>query len=450
MNRPRHAIATLLLALALPVGAQGLGIGAGEAVEEEEGGLPALDLLPDGSIFQQVVLPRYDRDRRLTAQLLADRLTLVDRNTIRGEEIRLDFFHHDRSLRARIDMEAAVLDNHSILRSGDPVSLAADDFTARGTGLVYHLDSSRGMLLGPATATVNLDRQTAMHVPIRPAVAGAALLATAAVSGSELPRLSPAEIDELNQLAIPLRPLAESSRESSLQLITTSEGESRSASAALASFLAAAQLGGGSATPPDLGREVPEPGESGSEDASKLTRFSADEGIYFDSEAGVVILLKEVTVDHPEFRLSGADEAKIFLEKDEEPAANGEAPGAEEAADGDGGEDDGAVADGGGAKLDEMMGGADFGDPVRVVATGTLVVEKKPTEQDPDRAQASGRQMVYDLTNDTLVIRGGKPWIIAPDLQVRVVEPEGYITINLKTGKASAVGRVEGVGQINR
>ena len=137
-----------------------------------------------------------------------------------------------------------------------------------------------------------------------------------------------------------------------------------------------------------------------------------------------MIFLEGVEIDHPEFTLTGADEVKVFMEKDAAPKDKAEA------------EEEGQKKD------DGMLGQAEFGDPTRIVATGAVLVERIDPG-DGRKVKASGRQMVLDLKTNELIIRGGEPWIISPEMNARMVDPNGYFMMNMETGDASAVGRIK-------
>ena len=80
--------------------------------------LSAVSLLPSGSEFQGVMLPRYDENRRLTGVLKAKTMTLVTEEVIAGETVSIEFFNPDRSPRGRIDLVKAVLNQGKGLLRG--------------------------------------------------------------------------------------------------------------------------------------------------------------------------------------------------------------------------------------------------------------------------------------------------------------------------------------------
>lgn len=112
--------------------------------------LPAVSLLPAGSILKKVLIPRYDRQKKLTAVLRSEEMTVVDNQTVEGKFVKIEFYHPDRSQRAHIDLETARFDQKKgMLESKKPVEIISADFSAHGAGLTYAQKQSQGFLIGP-------------------------------------------------------------------------------------------------------------------------------------------------------------------------------------------------------------------------------------------------------------------------------------------------------------
>jgi hypothetical protein len=434
---PRFQPAGLLLGLgmwlltnhgpgqSLPLGQQGNG------EKEEDEGLPAMEMLVEGSILKKVIIPQYDEKLRLSSVLRADQLELEDKKTIKATKARIEFFRPDQKLRGTIDLAFATLHDQRFLRSSDPVEVNSDDLNSKGTGVVYDLKRSRGFLYGPTVTDIFLKQTTAMNFPNTPKIgfAGATMMAAAAIHAAEIQPFTEQQLRGLDRLA-------ESREEGFLiaaaateQKVDETEAEAAKADKTLESFLEEAAIDLPKGKPVDLTSEVPRPGEDA--DLKKPASIQAKDGFYFDSEAGIIVFLKEVSVDHPEFTLTGADEVKVFMEKNAPEKPNQPKP-------------DPANKDKDGKAEEEIFGGAEFGDPSRIVATGAVVVKRKTPNPGDKKAQASGREMIMDLKTDDLIIRGGRPWILSDTANGYVADPNGYIRINLKTGDASFVGDSRG------
>lgn len=414
-------LASSLQAQVLPLGP------SSEGDEEEDEGLPALQMLTEGSELRKVIIPRYDESLRLSSVLRADMLRLVDRKTIEAEVARIEFFKADQTLRGTIDLKTATLTDQRFLRSSVPVQVVSEDLNAKGTALVYDLKLSKGFVHGPSQTDIFLENETAMNTPITPAfgLVGATMLAASALHAAEIKAFTPQQLEGLNRLADSRTERFLITNAATEKELAAVAAEDAKANKTLETFLkeAAIDLPKGEAV--DLTSEVPAPSDEPK--FKKPASIRSKEGFYFDSEAGIIVFLKDVSVDHPEFELTGADEIKVFMDK-EDPKDEGKKPDEKPAPKQD----------------DDMFGSADFGDPARIVATGAVVVNRKVLKPGDKKAKASGRQMVMDLKTDDLIIRGGNPWIISDTANGRVVDPNGYIRINLKSGDASFVGDSRG------
>lgn len=386
---------------------------------------PALELLTEGSILQDVIVPRYDQQRRLESSLQAERLEMVDRRTIDALDVTIRFFHPDTRPKARIQLETARLSDEHFLRSQDPVTLESDDLTATGQGLVYDLRESRGLLTGPATARFPTETLTAMHHSTPPALGfGALTLVTAAaLHAQNIAPLDDQQRTGLDRLAVSRAEEVQQAARESAEQLDSAKQDSDQADQTLDAFLSEAAVDLPPGPTPDLTTKVADPETL---EVPGLASIRAAEAIFFDSEggtgdqgSGLLTFLREVEVDHPEFTLQGADEMKVFFERDPSAETGGDADDPEEA-------------------------GVNFGEPRRIVATGTLVIEST-TEggQGKRHFKASGRQLVYDLETQEMILRGGQPWVVSKDVNGRILDPDGYIRYNVRTRLALIVGRSE-------
>lgn len=394
--------------------------------EEEPGGLPALELLMEGSILQQVLIPRYDVQRRLESSLQAEHLEMIDRKTIDAREVTIRFFHPDARPKARIELETARLSNERFLRSRDPVAIVADNLDATGRGLVYDLRESRGLLTGPATARFATEPLTAMHPALpQPRGLGAlSLIAASALHAQQTPPLDESQRTGLDRLSVSRAGEVAQAAGESAERLASADRQSAQADQTLDDFLREAAVNLPAGPTPDLSTKVADPEVP---QVEGLASIRAAEAIYFDSEggtgeqgSGLLTFLRDVEVDHPQFTLVGADEMKVFFER------SADAPASDDAS-----EEDGA---------------GDFGEPRRIIATGTLVIESTGDGSDGVRSfKASGRQLVYDLQTQEMILRGGQPWVISDDVNGRILEPDGYIRYNVRTRKALIHGRAEAI-----
>jgi lipopolysaccharide export system protein LptA len=210
--------------------------------------------------------------------------------------------------------------------------------------------------------------------------------------------------------------------------LATDLADSAEASKAATEFIAQADL---PAVPPDA-EPVAKPLEV--KNGPNDTIIHCTGGMYFDADAGVLVYLKNVTVNDPRYNLTGADELKIFFgKKPEEPKKEGEPekPGDKKES-GPGGDI-----------------GAKFGDVERIVATGAVRLDQKP-EPGKEAIKASGRVFTYNLKEDLILLSGGYPWFTQGDRYMRAKEPNLTLKIYPKTGSFSTEGDWEMGGNIEQ
>lgn len=467
--------------------------------EEDSGGLLNADLMPDGGILKNVLIPQYDDNLALTATLRAEEMKIavakateiLDKTRKTGDhgklgkagemvkpepkkkavqikhidaiKVQLVFFNPDRTPRGNIDMATARYDaKKELLTSKDPVSLVSDDLTASGSSLVYDLENTRGFLSGPVTATTKIDPSTSMNTrPVRQAIAAGTLMMAAAAPSpaqEEAPatptvaeriaeaRLSPEELARITKDSETGRPLVKVAADEGNAALEEATRRSENASSMLADFLSVATLTTLLAEP-----AVPSPSAAATDvprpnlpEGPAKTRITADDGAFFDSKNGLLIFLKNVVVRDPRFSLTGADELKVFFDSPEETkaardkilakmqakadakaVAEGRDPEAERRE-----AEKKAAADKEPAEKEESgLTDAKFGEPNKIIATGTVVVEYLAGKKDEGPVKASARTVVYDLKKEEFILRGGSPWIVRDGQISSVPGNDAYIVI---------------------
>jgi len=173
------------------------------------------------------------------------------------------------------------------------------------------------------------------------------------------------------------------------------------------------------------------------------TLISADDGMYFDAEKGLLVYLKNVRLTGPDFDLSGANELKVFLGKKEEkkkvPAKEGEpapAPEKEEKKDDKKSATPGILGASGG-----------FGDPEKIVATGAVKITQKAVGGKPP-VVASAAVLTYDAKTGEIILNGGFPWVQQGATFMRAKEANLYLRIK-KDGSFVTEGQWDMGGLLN-
>jgi len=390
--------------------------------------LPAISLLPNGSQLQQVMLPRYDENRKLSSVLKAASMTLVNAEKISGETVTIEFFNQDQTQRARIDMKKALFhQTKGILEAREPVQIKADRLTAHGSGLHYSFQQGEGFLLGPATTTIHALNETTMHTPSNPlraaTLVGMALLTQTLVAAPPL-ALTSEEKAAVQADAVSLSPAATTANDTTRTQLQTSLTDAETAATAAKNFLIQADLPipetADHATTAKPLEVTPGPND---------TVIKCDGGMYFDAEEGILVYLKNVTVTDPRFDLSGANELKVFFEKN--PVTTATKPADKEPK--------GAFGN----------VGTNFGEVERIVATGAVFLKQNATQDNKPPIEASGAIFTYQVKTGEIILSGGYPWVKQGTTYLRAREPRLNLRIQ-KSGSFATEGNWDMGGNLNQ
>lgn len=391
----------------------------GEPAAEKEPAsraIPAISLLPEGSILKGVMLPRYDKERKLVGLLKAEKMTLISTSRIFGEGVVMELFNPDRTSRGRVDLATADFhQDKGLIQSNNPISIVSDRVTAEGTGLFYDLQKSTGFIIGPATTRISQPSPTAMN-PASPAIRATALLGASFLPLIAAPPAPPsvADVEQLKEDAASRASEAAAANKNTRKDLRTTLEASENANKQTMAFLENADLIAAAANP--AAAEEAKPLEV--DPNSGLTIINSEAGFYFDNANGVFVYLKNVRVNDPRFQLTAVNDLKIFFDK-KEPAAK-----ADKAPDGQ------AVAPGKDKKDSLSFGGGGFGDPRKIVATGAVRMLEKNPKPGKDPIEASGALFSYDIVSGDIIISGGYPWFRQGASYMRAKSPNALIRID--------------------
>ncbi len=391
--------------------------------------IPAFGLLPDGSELKNVVLPRYDENRRLLSVVNATAMTIVGAGEIAGDTVSALFYNSDQTQRGRVDFAKMVFNQQKgLLTTKDPVHMQSERMSTRGGGLYYSLAQGKGFMLGPVTTNLQAPpTATTMHAPTSPlrttALLGISLLTQSLVAAPPKP-LTAAEAAAIQADAASKGAPAVAAQILARQNLDRDVAGAATVSKDVSTFLTQANFPAVNTDP------VPAPAkpleiQSGPND----TLIHCEGGMYYDADEGVMVYLKNVTVKDPRFNLSGANELKIFFEKkpakvakkDSKEPAKSAAP------------DKAAEASGNAKPGAEGSPGAGFGDVERIVATGAVLIEQKAVPG-KDPIHASGAIFTYNIKADQIILSGGYPWYTQGTTFMRAKEPNLTLRMSPKTG----------------
>lgn len=381
-----------------------------------------ISLLPKGSVLKGVLLPRYDDQRNLVGDLKAETLTLVDETRIEGKTVRIRFYQPDGSLTGDIRLTKALFNQKSAqLYANEPVKITSDRFFASGTGLSYGFQNGEGFLNGPVTTWIQPEKTTSMNIPRRPAPAMAMALfssCTTLTSYAAPPApISEIELTEIKSEAKTLRAKIDTASTSSAESLAENKAKSTKYSKAATAFIQNSEL---TAIATEKTETAPSTEPLEIAPAPGDTVISCEKGMYFDSDEGVLVYLGNVKVTDPRFTLSGANELKVFFEKNEpaeKTAAENEKPS------------------------------MNFGEVQQLIATGAVLMQQKSVNG-KQPVEASGALLTYNVPKGEIIISGGFPWVKQGSFFARA--KEANLTLRLmNSGSFVTRGNWEMGGQLN-
>jgi len=375
--------------------------------------LSSISLLPNGSKLHGVMFPRYDENQILTGVLKAKAMTLVNAETVAGDEVVIEFFNPDGTKRGRADLAKAVFDQaKGTLNADEPVAIFTDRISAKGNGLIYAFQDGEGFLTGPVTTWMQAPTETTMNNSSLP-------LRSAAIAGMALLTPSPAAEppQQVTQATSQVSDSAKAARDELRADLDASAASTRSAR----EFLEKADII--AKTPANTTDGTPEAKPLDVQPGPTDTVISCDGGMHFDADTGVFIYLKNVRVTDPRFNLTGANKLEIHLGKKPEKTP---------------------------AKPDDQktpgMGlGAKFGDVESITATGAVKIVQKEVEAGKQPVQASGALFTYHPKTGNITLSGGYPWVMQGATFMRAKEPNLTLHIN-KSGSFNTDGGIWEMG----
>lgn len=369
----------------------------------------SINFLPDGSQLHDVMFPRYDEAHRLTGALKAAAMTLVGPDDIAGEQVRIEFYNLDESLRGAIDLPAAAIDQQAgILRAGPEVRMVSDDIIVVGRALIYDYSTGEAFLYGPGHVEMKPKPATSMNFR-RPVSLGANAAAGIMLAST----------------AFAAEPAVKSTSENPAPSLAEDLGKSIEASEKTKRFLERAREDKPAGPAPAANSAEAKPLKVADDAGSSRVRF--DGGVYSDMDSGTIKFLKNVRVNDPRFELTGANELTVFFTpKDrKKTAVDPKKPGGMPA-----------------------FGGLS-GDIDKIVATGKVRIRQSNVESGKPPVEASGAVFTYHPKSGVITLSGGYPWVLQGGNYLRARQPNLILRIE-KNGDFHTNGQWDLGGKIEQ
>ena len=398
--------------------------------EKPKSAFPTLSILPEGSILRHVRLPRYNKDFKPTSLLVAEQLTILDKNRIKGDRVTIELYQVENgSLQARSKMRRAIYNQQeSTLHAREEISLQGNNYVATGSGLIFHWESKQGFLDGPVSTQFTYQKKnTAMNIPqkagsrhklsslARGTMLGTYLTVSTSANATPPAGLSANDLKELDRLSQPTVNTTVTNQKDVETIIRQQDALSKQANQRITPFLKSIDkdvllIQSPTESAPSLrtkpthsstpAKPVLKPGES-------TLLVECDGGLYFDNDAGLLVYLKNIRLTEDRFKLTCSDELKVFLSQEKQ--------------------DDTKTKD---DAKDQL---SSFGQLKRIIATGDVKVTRLDDQGRPFVAMAETAS--YQAATGELILRGGRPKLQQSANQyLEAQEPNQWVKV-LQNGK---------------
>ena len=365
-------------------------VGYAQNDSEKISSFPLFEYLPNGTALNDVVIPTYDDLKNPTSVLKAEQVTVIDKEKgiMRLENSEVEVF--DAANPYRISLVEALFDyKKEFLDGSEKLTVVNDSMLLQGTGVLYDFKKKELFVKGPSKALFT-NKDFAMNLKTT-ALALMSFITTAqaappnAPSGKLLESIE--EVKNTTDITI-------TSEVSKLELEKKELSKNvKGADQKLSNFL----------NRTDRGNLLIKNEENTKKEPVKIPPnalvITCDDGMYYDSEEGIIVCLKNVKIEEPRFSLSCDDQLKIFLTKQAQEEKK---------------KDEGSVL-GGFGKL-EMKD---------LFATGSVVLTYK-NKNGKAPIIAKGDSAHFEMATEEILLEGDAPSVKQGNKIVEALEPNWF------------------------
>lgn len=394
-------------------------------IEEKKRRLPALEILPEGSILKDIRIPRYNADYTNASLLTAEKLEVISNDEIQGTNVCISLYDKAGKGKTETTLNAVNFNQRTgLITSRENLTFYADTFSASSQGIALDWEKHCGFLLGKnqtiiyikesnpminskvpseTTPTATSTSSTLPSAKKNVAVASAAAAATLATFPAMLSAQDMAKIDEL----------AQPSTENFIQqLDQTKEHLKATAEAEAKIEVIRKDLHDQLGNPPKIAANQPPLAELVPIAGRDFIKITSDH-LLFDAKQGLFVYSGDVKITHPKYAFTCDGELKIVLNE----AVVAEALTADEKA--------------------ELKPNARFDDIKYIIATKNVVVQAKDNKGKP--VTATTPNLTFNKTTGDIILRGKNSRVTTADAQLKVNTTDGYIRLD-QDMNASGVG----------
>lgn len=345
-----------------------------------------LERMEPGSIIKDLLIPRYDENKKAAMILRADRMVVETLHSITARNLTMHMIisRSNEALNGSLfAMESCRYDlNSGILRSESPVRAVSANFLLHSQGLMTKVEKNQthhsAFLMPPVHGYLNpnSDDPIAMNRTRQSLMLAALLTAQAAAQGSAVPPAANAG----EQAFFAVSP---SSKEIDARLQEFAQQHGITLAPVPLPPPPAAAL-----KPVDPVQDMPQFAP-----AADALGFACKGGVFYDSKTSSLTLLKDITVRNPEYAMTVKGEAKIIFAAEEPkkaPAATTQDKDKQKDKD----------------KKPDASPTNSLGKMKQLLGSGGVAFEA--TDKDGVKNFASGDDIVYEVATEEIYLKGRK------------------------------------------
>ncbi len=377
---------------------------ANESIHQSMNRIPALEILPAGSILKNIRIPRYNKNYTTSSLLTADQLKVINDKEIHGSNVSISLYDETGKIKTRSTLNSVNYNQASgLIASRENLEFSGGSFIASGQGLILDWQNHRGFLLGKNKSLIYINKRSSMNKSNKQTLktsskANRIAIASAAVVAASTPSIiSAKELAEIDAASQPSTKLfIKQLDETKANLIATAEAEAKIA--AIRKELTE-KLGPVPAVDPAQANPVELKPVKGKDFIS----ITSDQ-LLFDAKKGVFVYFGNVRITHPKYFFSCAGELKIILKE----SASAQKLKPNERAK---------------LKANDL-----FDDVQQIIATNNIIVRGK--DKEGKDVSAVTENLSYNKATGTIILKGKGSRITTADAQLKVVENDGYLMLD--------------------
>ena len=380
--------------------------------------LPALEILPSGSILKKISIPRYNKNYSPSSLLTADLVEVISDDEIRGSNVAISLYDEAGKIKTRTKLNTVNFDQQTgRITSKENLIFSEGPFTTSSQGLILDWKNHCGFLLGKNQTIIYLKVTTPMTNPTsntppqsvknnnKTNKIAATSIATAALIASPT-TLSAQDIAEIDKLSQPSTTLfIKQLDDTKATLAATAEAEAK---IAVIKKELTEQIG----TIPKIDANQPPPAELVPVKGKEFIKITSDR-LMFDAKKGIFVYYGNVKITHPKYSFTCEGELKIILSE----AATAKKLKAEDKAK---------------LKPNDL-----FDDLSQIIATNNVIVIAKDNKGRP--VTAVTQNLNFNKATGNIILKGKGSRITTPDGQLKVITQNGYLILD-QDMNASGVG----------